>query len=234
MEDHDPLIDRLRSLGHQPVGPATAARHLGAIASVGGRTARVVKLKVGAALFAGLMLGGAGLATAGALPGPAQDVAHSALSNVGVAVPKSHGPARYNGPECGTDPQTHQPFSNHGQYVRAHKADPNAGASRCGKPVQAGTDTTDGTEAPDSNQANAPGSAHGNRGKGKPDHPSDSTVPSTTQPPRQATPTTTQKPLTGPTSPTSGAPTTTSTSTTTPTTTPTSTTSSTSSIVPSK
>src|SRR5579859_2291059 len=171
MDDRDPLIDRLHSLSRHSVGPATAARHLAAIAVVGGRTARAVKLKVGAALFAGLMLGGAGLATAGALPGPAQGVAHSALSTVGLNVPNSHGPARYNGPECGTDSQTHQPFANHGQYVRAHKADPNAGSSRCGKPVQAGTDTSNDTEAPDANQAGPPGSTHGNRGKGKADHP---------------------------------------------------------------
>src|SRR5579859_5675698 len=132
------------------------------------------------------MLGSAGLATAGALPGPAQDVAHNTLSKVGLDVAKSHGPARYNGPECGTDPQTHQPFANHGQYVRAHKADPTAGSSRCGMPVQAGTGTTNDSEPPDASQAGPPGSVHGNHGKAKPDHPTDSTVPSTTQPHPQA------------------------------------------------
>src|SRR5579859_7230494 len=171
MDDHDPLIDRLRSLGHDPVDSATAARDLGAMASVGARTGRAMKLKVGGVFFAGLMLGGAGLASAGALPGPAQDVAHAALSKAGLNVPNSHGPARYNGAECGTDPQTHQPYANHGQYVKAHKADPNTGSSRCGKPVQAGTDTSNDTEAPDANQAGPPGSTHGNRGKGKADHP---------------------------------------------------------------
>ena len=177
MDEHDPLIDRLRDLGRQPLDSATAFRHLSAMASVGGRSARAAKLKVGAAFFAGLMLGGTGLATAGALPGPAQDVAHSALSNVGVAVPNGHGPARYNGPECGTDPQTNLPFRNHGQYVRAHAGDPNAGASRCGKPLHAGTPTSAGTskdteqpgttettekpEAPDN--AGNPGKGHANK-----------------------------------------------------------------------
>jgi hypothetical protein len=209
MDDQDPLIDRLRGLGRHPVDPATAARHLGAMASTGGHTARAVKFKVGAALFAGLVLGGTGFATAGAPPRPAQDAAHSALSKVGLEVPKGHGPARYNGPECGTDPQTHQPFANHGQYVRSHQADPNAGSSRCGKPIQAGSETTNATEAPDSNEKPdsneaGPGSAYGNRGHGKHDHPTDSTAPSTTQLHPQASLTTTHKPLTAPASPTAG------------------------------
>jgi hypothetical protein len=179
MDEQDHLIDRLRSLGRQPVDATVAAHHLRAIAGFGGRTGRAVKFKVGAALLAGFMLGGAGLATAGALPGPAQNVARTALSKMGLDVPTSHGPARYNDPKCGTDPNTHQAFKNHGQYVRVHKGDPNAGSSRCGKPIQAAVDTTNDTEAPGTGHIAPPGVAHGKKAKGKPDQPTDGTTEST-------------------------------------------------------
>ena len=76
----------------------------------------------------GFMIGSVGLASAGALPGPAQDVAHSALGVLGVHVPP--GKDRYNGPECGD-------VANHGEYVDAHPDDPAAGKSPCGKPNRA-------------------------------------------------------------------------------------------------
>ncbi|HET6963414.1 MAG TPA: hypothetical protein VFH58_01495 [Acidimicrobiales bacterium] len=188
MDEHDPLIERLRGLGRGRIDPAVAGRHLGAMAGVRSRTGRFVKLKVGAAFAAGLVFGGTGLASAGVLPASVQDAAHGALSQVGVSVPRGHsgqnghGPARYNGPECAGGP-----YANHGQYVRAHKSDPNAGASRCGKPIQAGSDSTsNGTEAPETPEApespgtsGSPGSpangqgdhaagTHGGHGHGKP------------------------------------------------------------------
>lgn len=168
MDEPDPLIERLRGLGHHRVDPSLASRHLDAMASSPRRAVRSAKVKVGAAFFAGLVLGGTGLASAGTLPGSAQGVAHTALSAVGINVPDSHGPARYNGPEC-----TGGPYQNHGQYVRAHHADPNAGSSRCGKPIQAGAgDGSDGTEPPENagnDQGGASGAAHGKSGnKGKP------------------------------------------------------------------
>jgi hypothetical protein len=230
MDEDNPLIERLRSLGRSAIDPDVAARHLGAMANVRVRKARFVKLKVGTAFAAGLLLGGTGLASAGALPTPAQNVAHGALSQVGVSVPSghsSHGPARYNGPEC-----TGGPYANHGQYVRTHTSDPNTGSSRCGKPVQAGNDeTTNGTEAlegPENDQGDKPGAAHGHHAhNGKPE-----TTPSTTAtapaPPvtsKTVAPANQAPPPSSSTSTTTVMPPTTSTSTTTATTTTTSSTS---------
>jgi len=173
MDDHDPLIERLRALGRAPVDPATASNHLSAMAAVRATRRQWTRAKVGAAFFAGLVVGGTGLASAGALPAPVQDAAHSALSTVGVDVPKGHQPARYSGPECGSDPTTHQPFRNHGQYVRAHAGAPTADASRCGKPIQAGTggpDTSETSEPGEPSEASGggpPPSAHGHGAQGQ-------------------------------------------------------------------
>ena len=138
MDDDDALAARLRELGSHPVDPATSSRHLSAMATVGrGRRRLWTRLKVGAAVGAGLLLGGTGLASAGALPTSAQDVANKTLAKVGVKVPQ--GTERFNDPAiCGTDPATQQPFRNHGQYVKAHQGDPAAAQSRCGKPLKAG------------------------------------------------------------------------------------------------
>jgi hypothetical protein len=67
--------------------------------SVGGvltrsRRSTMFKLKIAAALVAASMTTGTGLAFAGALPGPAQNVASTVLAKVGVSVPR-HG----NGPD---------------------------------------------------------------------------------------------------------------------------------------
>ena len=134
MDEFDPIVDRLRDLGHEPMAPDLAARHLGTMAGVRPRAGRAVKAKVGAAFFAGLLVGGTGLATAGALPAPAQDVAHTTLGSVGLDVPNGH--ARFTS-GCGTDPETGQPFKNHGQYVKAHHGGSAAGQSNCGKPLVA-------------------------------------------------------------------------------------------------
>lgn len=124
-EEH--LAERLRSLGKQPVARAVAERVLSR-ARPRHAWLRSTKLKVAAAFAGGFLVGGVGLASAGTLPAPAQDVAHTALSAVGINVPP--GTDRYNGPECGGT------YKNHGQYVRAHKDDPNAGRSPCGKPMK--------------------------------------------------------------------------------------------------
>jgi len=136
--DPDPLAQRLRDLGRLPVDAATSSRHLQAMARVGRSTGRLRgRLKIGLAFAAGLLIGGTGLASAGALPGPAQDAARTTLSKVGVKVPQ--GTERFNDPAvCGTDRATGQPFKNHGQYVKAHKGDPAAAQSMCGKPLKAG------------------------------------------------------------------------------------------------
>ena len=170
MDPHDPLIDRLNALAHHPVDPAVAAEHLDAMAAVqpSGRVRHATQLKVAAGFLAGFLVGGTGLAAAGALPASAQNVAHGALATVGVNVPRHHGPVRYNGPECGVDPQTGQPWRNHGAYVRAHPNDPNAGSSQCGKPVHApkaqGNGSSDG--GPDGGNV-PPGQAKGGHGHGR-------------------------------------------------------------------
>ena len=155
MEDHESVIESLRALGKEPVDRITAHRHLSQMVNVQARTPFATKLKVGAAFGIGILLGSAGLATAGALPGPAQGVAHTVLSGVGVHVPG--GPQRYNGPECGGT------YKNHGQYVRAHTRDPDAGQSRCGKPIQAGTGSAskDATHSPVNSSGPPPGKGHG-------------------------------------------------------------------------
>lgn len=210
MDENDPLVERLRGLAGHGIDPSVASGHLDAIARVPTRTYRFAKLKVGVAFFAGLMLGGTGLAYAGALPAPVQDAAHGALSQVGLSVPRGHGPARYNGPEC-----TGGPYANHGQYVRSHKSDPNAGSSRCGKPVQAGTgagsDGTEAPEAPDNNQGDTRGGGHGHGHQGDKGSPgatpltpsAPSTSPATTVPTPTTSPSTTTTTTTAPTSPTS-------------------------------
>jgi hypothetical protein len=68
---------------------------------------------------------------AGSLPAPAQNVTHSTLANLGLEVPSS---PRYNDPVACPG----GPFANHGEYVKAHKGDPNAAQSPCGKPVGSG------------------------------------------------------------------------------------------------
>ncbi|GAC1478793.1 MAG: hypothetical protein NVS1B12_15480 [Acidimicrobiales bacterium] len=146
MDDTDPLVERLRDLGRQPVDPATASQHLSAMGSVRRPIRGWRRYRVGAAFFAGLLVGGTGLASAGALPGGVQNAAHTTLSEVGVNVPDGHGPARST-VGCPADGVT---YKNHGQYVRTHHNDPNAGASQCGKPVNAGADEQGGTEAPES------------------------------------------------------------------------------------
>jgi hypothetical protein len=155
VDELDPIIESLRQLGTAPIDPATASRHLGAMVGIRPRASLATKVKVGAAFAAGLLVGGTGLATAGALPGPAQDVAHSALSEVGVSVPG--GPQRYEGPECGGT------YKNHGQYVRAHPGDPNAGRSPCGKPLQSTTGAGSGDQEAPGYADGGPGSnGHGN------------------------------------------------------------------------
>ena len=167
MNEHEDLIARLRALGRKPVDAELAGRHLAAMAGVPDGPTPVARpgrhrLRIVAAFAAGLLAGTTGLATAGALPNGAQEVAHHALGAVGVNVP--HGD-RYQGPECGG------PVKNHGQYVRSQPKGnrAQAAASRCGKPLQAGQggadDADGGTAGPAGDCQGPPPWA----GKGKPD-----------------------------------------------------------------
>jgi hypothetical protein len=137
--DEGKFESRLHDLGTRAVDPSLASTHLGAMAGVApGRAGVGVKLRVAAAFFAGLLIGGTGLAAANALPASMQSVAHTTLSKVGVNVPPGHDRVTDG---CGTD-TSGQPFKNHGQYVKAHKGDPAAAQSDCGKPKVSVHDTS--------------------------------------------------------------------------------------------
>src|SRR5687767_5068374 len=161
MNENEDLISRLRAFGRRPVSSEVAGPHLAAMEeAVDAPGARVGahRLKIVAAFVVGLMAGTSGLATAGALPNGAQEVAHRTFGAVGIKVP--HGD-RYWGPECAGEAK-----KNHGQYVRSQPKDKRAeaAASRCGKPVQAGDDDGIGDGTGAGCQGPPPWA-----GKGKPD-----------------------------------------------------------------
>lgn len=187
---------------------------------------RSSRLKVASALAAGFVLGSVGLASAGTLPGPAQDLAHTALGAVGVKVPPGHD--RYNGPECGGT------YANHGQYVRAHKGDPAAGRSPCGKPNASLNGV--GADEPDADAQNGGGpplssargkgdaKSNGKPGKGKKNKQKGDHEDAESTPAPAAPTTSIPAPTTSIPTPTTTSPSTTSTSTTSTSTTSTSTT----------
>ena len=152
MDDHDDLIERLQALGRQPVDPARQHAHLAAMTPAG-RSPLRAKLRVAGAFLAGLLVGGSGLAVAGALPDSAQNVAHNVFEQVGVQVPQ---PDRYHdAEECGPEVK-----ANHGQYVRDDKS---LARSDCGKPTHAGG--KDAGETPRSGKGGTGGpAAKGDRG----------------------------------------------------------------------
>jgi hypothetical protein len=160
-DDLEPLVGRLHSMGQQPMDHTLGQRVLARAHRSRLIWLHSTKLKVAAALAGGFMIGSVGMASAGALPGRAQDVAHAALSAVGVHVPP--GQDRYNGPEC-------DGATTHGQYVKAHPDDPAAATSPCGKPNKAvkhpQPNSTDAPTAPDSSKRQGPPPSAGN-GKGK-------------------------------------------------------------------
>jgi hypothetical protein len=227
MDEHDPqdqdfpdLERRLAEFGSAPLDPAVAGRALERVHARGRRKLSGARLKlVSAAAIAGFAAGGVGLAAANVLPAPAQDVAHSALETVGVHVPPGH--VRYNDPTVCPG----GPYANHGAYVRAHKDDPNAGASPCGKPVRSvdpsgkakNDDTNDGDANDDTNGKSGktnkgnghgpPPWAHGNGKPDKQDPESDDADPTTK--PTTTTPTTSSSTSTSSTTATSTASTTT-------------------------
>ena len=89
---HDHLTERLRSLGEHPIDDDTKALHRqrmdAAEALAPAARRRFGPVAIAAAGIVGFMAGSTGLAAAGALPDPAQDVAHEVLGVVRVDVPK--------------------------------------------------------------------------------------------------------------------------------------------------
>lgn len=135
MNEHDDLTARLRDLGRNPVEPATASRHLTAMAA--GRQVRIGRFgraKVAAAFAAGIILGGTGLASAGVMGNGAQNTVANAAEHVGVNLPGGK-PRSTTGCTVARSGETltQTTFKNHGDYVSAG-GDPKAD---CGKPVKA-------------------------------------------------------------------------------------------------
>ncbi|MGZ4210623.1 MAG: hypothetical protein ACXVQX_08500 [Actinomycetota bacterium] len=125
----DELENRLRRIGSEPLDPTTEDRMLAGVRSARRRVAMRRRAKIAGVAVAVLLLGTGGLASAGVLPAPVQSAAHTVMGAVGIHVPPGHD--RYNNPkDCPGGP-----YKNHGQYVRSHKGDPNAGQSNCGKPL---------------------------------------------------------------------------------------------------
>lgn len=87
--DENELTDRLRALGDDPVADHVRDGHLRRMTAAVPQASpkRFGRLAVAAAAIAGFLAGSTGLAMAGALPEPAQDVAHDVLSVVRVEVP---------------------------------------------------------------------------------------------------------------------------------------------------
>ncbi|HEX9681958.1 MAG TPA: hypothetical protein VGA13_02665 [Acidimicrobiales bacterium] len=103
------IAGRLGVMGEASVPSAVQSAHLTAMAEQPVRRAGWSKLRVGAAFLAGLLIGGTGLGVAGALPSPAQSVAHDVLGAVGINVPEG---TIYVA--CSDD------FENHGAFVSAN------------------------------------------------------------------------------------------------------------------
>jgi hypothetical protein len=140
MNENEDLTQRLRALGEQAVDPRVAAGHLAAMTAPRRSWFAAHRVRTAGAFLAGLLIGGTGLATAGALPGPVQNVAHTTLGAVGVNVP---GADRHQGPECGGT------VKNHGQYVKSQPKGQRSAAAKspCGKPLRSGSDPGDGAKS---------------------------------------------------------------------------------------
>ena len=88
---NDDLASRLRDLGRRPVPPATSTAHLTAMSAVSSVRGPVPRrfggVAVGLAAITGFLVGGSGLAMAGALPAPVQEGVAGVLAQVGLDVP---------------------------------------------------------------------------------------------------------------------------------------------------
>ena len=160
-DDFEDLRRRLAAAGAAPLDPAVAARTQARLS--GARPSprpRIPRKLVLVAATVGFVLGSVGLAAADTLPDSVQEAAHDALAQVGMHVPPGHD--RYNDPVVCPG----GPYKNHGEYVRTHKDDPDAGATPCGKPVKStasGDDATGDQARPGDDETGPPPWAHGNK-----------------------------------------------------------------------
>lgn len=80
----DEVTARLKELGELPVESSTASSHLTAMASVEPKQSRRFgRVAVASAALAGFLLGGSGLAVAGAMPKPVEDAVNKVLETTG-------------------------------------------------------------------------------------------------------------------------------------------------------
>lgn len=141
MIDQDDVISRLQSLSAVPVDDDVAARHLDSLSEVAPAVRRMrMRTLVGGGTLAVAMFAGTGIAAAaGNLPGPMQKAAHATLAKVGVDVPKERSTEGCNG----------KSYKNHGQFMKDQpktgEARSAAAKSKCGKPINAGTDEDEAT-----------------------------------------------------------------------------------------
>ena len=196
LDPRDDLTERLAALGRQPVDPALQSEHLTAMSSVASgrsfRTSLVGRLKVGAGVFAGFLLGASGLATVGGL-GPLQPiVAERAAEVANVDLPQ--GPkdkaakaakakaekARLEDGSIGTqrqwancEPGEDGKFAgNRGQYLKQERAKgaeafQAAKDSLCGLPEGA---TKDGDDAATTEETEESKGQNGDAGKSNEEH----------------------------------------------------------------
>ena len=129
MSEFDDLESRLRVLGSEPVDPAVQSRHLTAMSAVHWRRSRLGRAKVVAAFAAGIVLGGTGLASAGAMGESVKNSVADAAAKVNLNLPGGTPRVQCTGQAEG---------ETHGQYVKGAttKEDKQARAkSNCGKPL---------------------------------------------------------------------------------------------------
>ncbi|HET9443825.1 MAG TPA: hypothetical protein VFO65_10900, partial [Acidimicrobiales bacterium] len=167
-DPQDPVVDRLRRFGRQPVDSGLQSHHLTAMAGVGAAPSfggvLVARLKLGVAVFAGFLLGTTGLTAAGAL-GPLQPIAATVVeSATPLEVPQGKADqakekaakAEANTPRFteGCVPAEGGTFArNRGQYLKQERAKgaealAAAKASKCGMPLSSLTDEDDESTTP--------------------------------------------------------------------------------------
>lgn len=148
--DEDEITQRLRDAGDQPVPGEVRTSHLSqmhAATPVAEKQKRFGRLAVAAAAFVGFAVGSTGFAMAGALPDPAQQVAHDVLAVVQVDVenPRNRG-------QCISAAARANPDDEHA------KAEAKAACPK-GKPDHAGPPDGVGKGRPD--HAGVPGGPNG-------------------------------------------------------------------------
>lgn len=136
MDLDDDLGERLRRLGSRPIDPGLRSAHLTRAALVTPRR-RAGRLAVAMAAAFGFFAGSFGLASTGALPEAAQDVAHDVFSKVGLNVPRS------NRGQCVSAAARAHPDDEAARKA-AKAACTKAGAGPGGGPVVGGSDPCKG------------------------------------------------------------------------------------------